>query len=352
VSPSSSDLIGQLLAIRLEVSHWSGSLERFLKRYQPAGILLSMPRWQSPEAAAELSGRLAGALSTPPFLRPGDERTIDRLASPLPSPRAAADAGLSAVERLAGLVGRGFQLLGFNSYGGPTLDLVAPGAGSPFVDRAFSADPQIVARCGDAFIRELEHHRIVACPGSFPGLGNASGSRHDPPLVIDKPMAALWREDLVPYRELLSRMALVRVSPAAYKAFDYDLPKPAPLSERVVEGLLRVRMGYRGAAVADLNAVGVAGQKLSVGQAAVRAVNSGCDLLVVRGEGELAEAFAALQEGVQSGALPPERLEGAVSRTRGAKKGLALPSGTISVPDWDQLLHECKQFGEELRTQE
>jgi beta-N-acetylhexosaminidase len=119
-----------------------------------------------------------------------------------------------------------------------------------------------------------------------------------------------------------------------------------------VEGLLRVRLGYHGVASADLYAAGVAGQKLSAGQAAVRAVNSGCDLVVVNGEGELGEAFMALEAAIDSGTLPPERLEEALSRTRRVQESLALPTGTFSQPDWDQLLHEGQQFSEELRPQE
>jgi beta-glucosidase-like glycosyl hydrolase len=193
--------IGQLLAIRLQESQWSGPLERLLKRYQPAGVAPPVPGLGSPRATADLLAHIASALPTPPLLWPDGWRAIYRLTSLLPEPRVAAEAGSKAVERLASFVGRGLELLGFNSYGGPTLDLVTSGVEGRFVDWAFSSDPQMVARCGDVFIRELEHHRIVAFPGSFPGLGDTSGSRPDPLLVIEKPMATLWREDLVPYRE-------------------------------------------------------------------------------------------------------------------------------------------------------
>jgi len=344
-----SDQIGQLLAVRWDETRWGSALERLLKRYQPAGVLLPLRRPESLESTADTLGRVTGALSVTPFLWPDDERTIDRLSGALPSPRAAAEAGPSAVERLADLMGQGLQLLGFNCYGGPTLDLVAPGIEGPYTNRSFSGTPETMAQCAVAFLQRLHHHRIVACPGSFPGLADAAGVWPDHLIVIDKPMATLWREDLIPYRETLPRLNLIRISPAAYKAFDYEPPKPAPFSERVLEGLLRVRLGYQGAAVAVPYTTMSGAQRLNLGQAAVRSLNSGCDLLVVNGDTELFQASAAIEEALDSGALPEDRVEEALSRVRGAKEDLALPTGKLSPTEWGSFAAACEAFSRELR---
>jgi beta-N-acetylhexosaminidase len=344
--------IGQLLAVRWEEARWGAALERLLKRYQPAGVLLPFRRPESPTSIAETLGRIAGVLSVPPFLWADDERNIDRFSGLLPSPRAAAEAGSSAVERLADLMGQGLQLLGFNSYTGPTLDLVPSGTEGPLTYRAFSGNPESTAQCAAAFLQQLHRHRIVACPGSFPGLADAARARPDHLIVIDKPMAMLWREDLLPYRETLSRLRLIRISAAAYKAFDYEPPRPATLSERVLEGLLRVRLGYRGVAVAALYTSGVGGQRLTPGQAAVRSLNCGCDLLVVNGDTELYQAFTALEEALDSGALPDDRVEEALSRIGRAKEDLALPSGKLPPTEWDPFVAACEQFSTELRAQQ
>jgi len=345
----SSDQIGQLVAVRWDEPRWGSALERMLKRHQPAGVLFPARRQESPQSTLEALRHIAETLSVPPFLWPDDERTIDRVSGSLPWPRAAAKAGPSAVERLADLTGQGLRLLGFNSYNGPTLDLVSPGAEGPFTNRAFSGSPDTTTQCATAFLEQLRHHQILACPGSFPGLADSSGTRSDQVIIADKPMAALWREDLMPYRELLSRLAMIRISPAAYKAFDYEPPKPAPFSERVLEGLLRVRMGYRGAAMAALNPVGVGMQRTPLGQAAVRAINSGCDLLVVSGDAELFQVCAALEDGLESETLPRERVEEALSRVERAKQELVLPGGELVSTDWDSYVQACEQFGGELR---
>ena len=341
--------IGQLLALRWEESHWGSPLERLLKRYQPAGVLLPLRRSEPPEPTAVALERISGALSVPPLLWPDDERAVDRLSGVLPSPRSAAEAGPSAVARLADLTGQGLRLLGFNSYAGPTLDLVSLGTEGPFTHRAFSGNPEATAQCAVAFLQQLHRRRIVACPGSFPGMADAAGARPDHLIVIDKPMATLWREDLIPFREVLPRLRLIRISPAAYKAFDYEPPRPAALSQRIMEGLLRVRLGYQGAAVAALDTTISGGQRLTLGQAAIRSINFGCDLLVVNGDNELFQAFAAIEEAVETGALPGERIAEALARVRRAKEDLARPSGKLSPVEWDTFVIACEEFGREMR---
>jgi len=345
----SSDDIGQLLVVRWPEPRWGAALERTLKRYEPAGVMLPLQRPESPESTAETLGRIKDAVSVPPLLWPDDIRIADRLTGMLPSPRAAAEAGPVVVEKLADLKGQGLRLLGFNSYVGPNLDLVPPNAGGIFTDRAFSSSAQTTTQYGTIFLQQLRRHGIAPCPGSFPGLGEASGARLDHLIVVQRPMASLWSEDLVPFREVLPRLRLIWISPGAYKAFDYEPLKPAPFSERILEGLLRVRLGYRGAAVAAPFAVGVGVQRLTVGQAAVRAINAGCDLLVANGDIELFQALAAVQEALETGLLSQERVEEALARVRSAKEGLALPSGNLSSTEWESFINGCEQFGGELQ---
>jgi beta-glucosidase-like glycosyl hydrolase len=101
--------------------------------------------------------------------------------------------------------------------------------------------------------------------------------------------------------------------------------------------------------VAALYTYGVGGQRLTPGQAAVRSINSGCDLLVVNGDTELFQAFAAIEEALDSGALPDDRVEEALSRVRRAKEDLALPSGKLSPAEWDSFVIACGKFGREMR---
>jgi beta-N-acetylhexosaminidase len=161
-------------------------------------------------------------------------------------------------------------------------------------------------------------------------------------------MAELWREDLVPYRALLLRLPLVLVSTAAYKAYDFDLLQSGGLSPRVVEGLLRVKLGYNGVAIASgLESEAVRGT-LQLGEAAVHALRAGCDALLLE-KAEAAEVVhQALREACESGRLAHPRIEQALKRIQLAKKGLKPPSGQLSRGLTDRVVKEFKDFSSQF----
>ena len=348
--------LGQLLLLELNELRWDSSLERFLRRLHPGGVLIDAPLTEGAGTVGEFLFKAVGAVADLPFLALREEGgTMDPLRAflpPLPSPRAAADRGLAAVRRLAELVGAGLHLLGFNTDLAPLLDVASPAAGSISETRAFSSNPQQVARCGAAFLDGLERRGIRACGKHFPGLASAQSTRATELPLVTKSMAELWREDLVPYRALLPRLPLVLISTAAYKAYDFDLLQSAGLSPKVVEGLLRIKLGYNGVAIAcGLETKAVRGT-LDLGEAAVQALRAGCDMLLLE-EAEAAEqAQTALSAARESGKLSGPRVEQALKRIQLAKQGLKLPRGPLPGESLARLLREFKDFSNQFRPED
>jgi beta-N-acetylhexosaminidase len=161
-------------------------------------------------------------------------------------------------------------------------------------------------------------------------------------------MAELWREDLVPYRALLPRLPLVLVSTAAYKAYDFDLLRSAGLSPKVVEGLLRVKLGYNGVAVAyGLEMEAVRGT-LALEEAAVHALRAGCDMLLLEKVEAAERVHGALRAARDSGKLPSHRVEQALKRIQLAKKGLKPPNGRLSREPMDRVTREFADFSSDF----
>ena len=353
---SRAEDLGQLLMIGLDEARRTNSCERFLSRCRPGGVLLSARLPESPDPTAELLRKTALAVGFPPFLTLEEEGgKVDPLRGlfpPMPSARAAARKNPSAVAHIGDLVGAALKLLGFNTIFAPVLDLSTPFSEPRLGTRTFSSDTAHVARCGDAFLRGLRQHNILACGKHFPGLGGAQGGSDSKLPIVGKPMAQLWREDLVPFRQLLPQLPTVLVSQATYKAYDFDLPCSAGLSAKIVEGLLRVRLCYRGLAIAEKIEMEAVRGTLDLAEAAAKSVNAGCDLLLVRGEKNAESVLAGLKKGVESGKLPAARLHQALNRIRNAKKGLALPDGRVSARAFDQLTSRFENFAKGCRPQE
>jgi beta-N-acetylhexosaminidase len=365
------DDLGQLLLIRLDDHQWSSSCERVLRRFEPGGVILSLRNLRSPRGTAEMLGKIARVLSVPPFLVLEEEGgAFDPLHAffpPAPSPRLAATLGARAVARLGSLIGQAFMLLGFNTNLAPRLNLASPPVKSSLDQQSFSSDPRVVARCGKAFVAALRCHGILACGKHFPGLGAAKSNFQSVLPLVDKPMATLWRNDLLPFRQLLPQLAMVKLSYAAYKAYDLDFPISASESVNVIEGLLHVKLGYRGVAVVDPfeslremkkgRPASTAGDKkefkfLGVG-AAAKSIVAGCDMLVVGSEGRSLEVAAEnLKLGLENGSLSKQRVADALKRIRRAKKGISLPTGKLSKQAFDRLCREFEEFSKNCRSAE
>jgi beta-N-acetylhexosaminidase len=396
MTPSQEDSLGQLLLLKVNELRWDSSFEHFLRHLLPGGILLGALFAHGAELTREFLIKLARALPAVPFLAIEEEGgTLDPLRAffpPLPAPRSAAEKGLAAVSRLGGLVGAALQFLGFNCDLAPVLDLASPasekrsceavqssGRDKPWRGRgmppcgpkppgggpwraptgissqvqatdagAFSSNPREVAKCGAAFLEGLERHNLRACGKHFPGLETALYVEAPERATVSKSMAQLWREDLVPYRALLPRLPLVLVSPAAYKAYDFDLLQSAALSPEVVEGLLRVKLGYNGVAIAcGLETEAVRG-KLALEEAAVQALRAGCDMLLLEKTEAAERVQRALSAARESGELPTPRVEQALKRLQLAKQGLKPPHGPLSRRSLAGVVREFTDFSSDF----
>jgi beta-N-acetylhexosaminidase len=368
MSVSRASALGQLLIVGLHDGRWSRRLERMLRALQPSGVLLFPGSLRTPGQTVELLHKIARTLSNPPFLAIAEEGgSVDPLQAffpPLPAPCVLARRGPAAVRRSGELIGAALKLLGLNLNFAPRLDLSNPDVKPALDAQTFGPDAKHVAECGKAFIEGLRQHQVLACGKHFPGRGMPEFDENGLP-VVGKTMAELWREDLLPFRRVLSRLFCVQVSNVSYKAYDFDVLRPASLSANVVIGLLRVKLGYRGLVIADpmelfdevarhMSPEGMFGMSC---ESFAHSVMAGCELQVVgrRADAVLPQmqkvdaVLPAMQRALETGSLTRERVEDALTRVRAAKKGLKRPSGKVSARSFDRLASEFEKFHQLVR---
>jgi beta-N-acetylhexosaminidase len=356
MSVSDTASLGQLLIIGLHDLRWSSRLERTLRNLQPSGVLFFGECLRTPGQTAELLHRIGRALSTPPFLAIAEEggsvNPLEAFLPLLPAPRVVSRRGSTGVRRSGELIGAALNLLGFNLNLAPRLDLANPNVRPALDAQTFGADPKEVARCGKAFIEGLRKHKILACGKHFPGRGAPEYDKNGLP-TVGKTMGELWHEDLWPFRELLPHLPFVKVSNVSYKAYDFDAPRRAAMSGKVVNDLLRVKLRYRGLAVADLlepleETSLHAGPEEAAAMDAIGftlSTKAGCDLQVVKWGERLADyLLREMRRELEAGSLSQGRVAEALGRIRTAKKGLRRPSGKLSVRSFDRLAREFEKF--------
>jgi beta-N-acetylhexosaminidase len=151
----------------------------------------------------------------------------------------------------------------------------------------------------------------------------------------------LTRIDLAPFRRAVSaRIPCLMTAHVLYPALDRT--SPASLSAPIVTGILRRTLGFRGVVVSDDLEMGAVAHRLAPGEAAVRAVAAGTDLLLVCADLAVAErAREGLAAALADGRITPQRAREAAARIdklRGLRKRPPAANGRWPVAAHAELL--------------
>ena len=155
-----------------------------------------------------------------------------------------------AVEESCRIQAQLLASLGINLNFAPVLDLFRSAESGAIGTRAFSSDPQKVAEYGSRTITEYARSGIGTCAKHFPGQGRTAVDTHFSQGEVEYQLDEMERTDLCPFRKAIAAgVPSVMVSHLKYRTLDRR--HPASLSSKIVEELLRKRMGFEKLAVAD-----------------------------------------------------------------------------------------------------
>nr|WP_249998195.1 glycoside hydrolase family 3 N-terminal domain-containing protein [Actinoplanes sp. M2I2] len=192
----------------------------------------------------------------------------------------------------------------------PVADTLGPPANTVIGSRAFGSDPQANAQQVAAAVRGLEGAGVAAGLKHFPGHGHTSGDSHEGLPVISQSRAAWTAQDLPPFRSGVGAGAGVVMSGHLdVRALDKGVP--ATFSKKIMTDVLRGQLKFTGVAVTDAMNMPPA-MKWPPGEAAVRALNAGNDMLLM--PPNLGAARDGILAGLKGGSLKKERLVEAVTR--------------------------------------
>ncbi len=231
---------------------------------------------------------------------------------------------------------------GLNLDFAPVLDVWSNPGNTVIGQRAFSADARTVAGLGPAAARRMMDQGVIPAVKHFPGHGDTAVDSHVGLPVVDKSPEELEETELIPFRAAIQSAGTDGQVPAVMVAHilltQLDPERPASLSPAVVTGLLREELGFAGAVLTDDLTMGAVTQSYGLGEAAVLAVEAGCDILLVcHGQDSVPAVRTALLEAVASGRITAERLDESVYRILRLKTEYALTNEPVSPPDLEAL---------------
>ena len=214
----------------------------------------------------------------------------------------------AAVEAMGKKLGGQVKGAGFNVDFAPVADIVTNPNNTEIGDRSFSSDPAVASDMVAAMTRGLQEGGVLACLKHFPGHGSTEADSHLGTSVTNRTLDELREAELLPFR-------------AGIEAGAGD-NTPCDLSPAVVTDLLRTELGYNSVVITDAHNMGAITANYTPGEAALLAIEAGCDLILM--PDDLDAALQALRDAAADGTLTETRIDESVLRilTLKAKAGL------------------------------
>ena len=248
--------IGQLLIGSLPGVTITPEIRSLAREFSLGGVTLFSRNIEAPEQVAELSVDVQTLASELPLWLAVDQEggRVARLRKPFTEWPPMAVLGRSGSEelafRFAAALAAELRAVGVTLDYAPVLDIHTNPKNPIIGDRALAEDAATVARLGAAIVRGLQENGVAGCGKHFPGHGDTSVDSHlDLPLV-EHPPDRIRRVECVPFREAV-RAGVAFMMTAHVLVPSLDEERPATLSPRVVQAILRDELQFEGVILSD-----------------------------------------------------------------------------------------------------
>lgn len=298
------------------VTMLTDAMRETLQAYPVGGICQFGKNITDPEQLAQFNADLQAASRTPLFIAVDEEggavaRLANHPAFDLPQYESAAAVGASGDPAdacaMGQTIGAYLKEYGFNMDFAPDAD-VNTNPDNPIIGtRAFSSDAATAAEMAAAAADGLRTGGILPTLKHFPGHGDTAEDSHTALAVTYKTLDELQACELLPFAADTGLHA-VMVGHIAAPNVTGD-GTPATLSPQLVA---LIPDAENTLIVTDSLAMDAITAAYTPGEAAVQALQAGCDVLLM--SNSLPEAYAAVLEAVQNGTISEERLDRSVNK--------------------------------------
>ena len=235
--------------------------------------------------------------------------------------------GAATIAYLAGLE---LRRAGVHINFSPVLD-VNSNPHNPIIGvRSFGSDPASVTRMGGALINGFKAADIVSVVKHFPGHGDTSADSHYDVPVVRASYSQLQKIHLAPFEAAVKQgVPGVMTGHILYPALDNK--NVATFSRPILQDLLRGTMGFKGLIVTDSLDMKSATSYCSIPGCAVRALESGADMILLGRYVKPVSVFSQVWSEVQAKPLEPT-VEKAARKVFDLKKQMGLLDNSRAVP--------------------
>ena len=226
-------------------------------------------------------------------------------------------------------LGKTLKDIGINMDFAPVVDVninpMNPVIG--YLERSFSEDPEKVYEYSSAFIEGLHENEIISAIKHFPGHGSSEDDSHLG--VVD--ITETYNEiELIPYKRLIEDGYSDIVMTAHIFNKNIDEDNPATLSSKFLKEILRNELNFNGVIISDDMQMGAIVNNYGYAEAIIKAINAGCDMLIISNNGdeynELApkQAVDAIFNAVKNGEISEDQINESYNRIQKLKENYGI----------------------------
>lgn len=224
---------------------------------------------------------------------------------------------VSVAYEMGSAIGEYLESYGFNVDFAPVADVLSNPENQVVKKRSFGSDARLVSDMVAAELEGLESHHIVGCVKHFPGHGATVGDTHEGYAYTEKTWEELLTCEIIPFSDSIAEgVPMVMVGHISLPNVVGD-HTPASMSYCMITEHLREELGYDGIVITDSLGMGAITDSYSSGQAVVRVLKAGGDMLL--DPVDFQSAYEAILSEIASGGISEERIDESVYRILNVK---------------------------------
>ena len=314
--------IGQMVMASVEGYSLDANGEDLINKYNVGGFIVLGENVRDTEQLQALVNSLKSANSKnklPLFISTDEEggrvsRMPDEFKD-LPSNRSIGKTGSSEFALNIGkLISEELISFGINMDFAPVLDINSNPKNTVIGDRSFGPDANIVARLGTQEMKGMQSKNIISVVKHFPGHGDTSVDSHVGLPVINNDADRLKGFELVPFASAIENNTDgIMIAHILLPKIDSD--NPASMSKTIITDMLRDEMDFKGIVITDDMTMGAIVKNYNIGEAAVRSINAGSDIILVcHGFDNQVAVIDALRKAASDGRITQKRIDESLYR--------------------------------------
>lgn len=345
-SMSLEQKVSQMFVVSFFGSVMTEPAEELLSTWQPGGVVFLPSNVENPAQITRLTNEIQQILvdsgGFPAFITLDQEGgLISRLGDGFT--RWPAPALLTATQNpeLAYQFGKALaeemQAVGLNMNLAPVADLQTNSDNPIIGRRSFGSDPEMVSPILKAVIQGMQENGILATVKHFPGHGDTNADSHIELPVLSYSEYELLNRELIPFNAAISvGVESVMVAHISFPKIEGNTETPASLSYTIITKLLRERLGFQGLVITDALDMDAIDTVYSPGEAAIRAIQAGNDLVLIGahvGAKTQGQAMQKVVDAVRNGEISESRINESVRRILSTKDRYGILDWQALEPD-------------------